>query len=396
MKKIDNFMIRIGKFLEICRIKGGIMMVGKLASTEVANRLNEWYDTIKRHEVEEATRLKSEVQQAIEEMEEDQNVLLYYNLIDSRYKQLIEQFDESKNILESVKEQTEHTETDQLLKYYYYFFCGLYEFYKRNYIKSIHSYRQAEKFLDDIPDEIEHAEFHFQLANAYYGIMQNYFSLSHAEKALEIYKKHDSYVNRQISVNMVLSFNKFALNQHNNAINLCKEAIEIASSNDIPFLKVIGYFNLGVYNEYLDNLQTARNSLETALDIDYPKDMKKDTYLAIKYMLARVLFRMDLIEEGREWLNESKKLAEEINEQTYQTKISIIQSIYLEPNESSLDDELEKLKKKKLWHDVSDLSAIAGRHFKKKEMYELATKYLVEALKAKEYTSSLQEEAERI
>ncbi|MED4163483.1 aspartate phosphatase, partial [Halalkalibacterium halodurans] len=92
----------------------------------------------------------------------------------------------------------------------------------------------------------------------------------------------------------------------------------------------------------------------------------------------------------------SKKLAEEINEQTYQTKISILQTIYLEPREAFLDDELGKLKKKKLWHDVSDLSAIAGRHFKKKEMYELATKYLVEALKAKEYTSSLQEEAERI
>lgn len=194
----------------------------------------------------------------------------------------------------------------------------------------------------------------------------------------------------------VFGHHQLGLNQHNNAINLCKEAIEIASSNDIPFLKVIGYFNLGVYNEYLDNLQTARNSLETALDIDYPKDMKKDTYLAIKYMLARVLFRMDLIEEGREWLNQSKKLAEEINEQTYQTKISILQTIYLEPNEASLDNELGKLKKKKLWHDVSDLSAIAGRHFKKKEMFKMATKYLIEALKAKENLPSLQEEAERI
>ncbi|MDY7224530.1 response regulator aspartate phosphatase [Halalkalibacterium halodurans] len=371
-------------------------MVGKLASTEVANRLNEWYDTIKRHDIEEATRRKSEVQQAIEEMEEDQNVLLYYNLIDSRYKQLIERFDESKNILESVKEQTEHTETDQLLKYYYYFFCGLYEFYKRNYIKSIHSYRQAEKFLDDIPDEIEHAEFHLQLAFAYYGIMQNYFSLSHAEKALDIYKQHDNYVSRQLSAKISIAANRFSLNQHESTILIYKEVVNTASKNNNTFLEIIGHFNLGVCYEYLDELELAKNSFETALDIDYPKDIKKDTYLAIKYMLARVLFRMDLIEEGREWLNESKKLAEEINEQTYQTKISILQSIYLEPSESFLDDELEKLKKKKLWHDVSDLSAIAGRHFKKKEMFKMATKYLIEALKAKENLPSLQEEAEKI
>ncbi|MDY7220674.1 Rap family tetratricopeptide repeat protein [Halalkalibacterium halodurans] len=370
-------------------------MVGKLASTEVANRLNEWYDTIKRHEIEEATRLKSEVQQAIEEMEEDQNVLLYYNLIDSRYKQLIEQFDESKNILESVKEQTEHTETDQLLKYYYYFFCGLYEFYKRNYIKSIHSYRQAEKFLDDIPDEIEHAEFHFQLANAYYGIDQHFFSLSHAEKAMNMYKKHDNYVNRYASAIMTIAANRFELNRHEAAISLHRKAIELAVENGHTFLEIVGHYNLGVCYEYLNKLQFAKDSFETALDIDYPQEQKKDTFLEIKYMLARVLFKMDQLEEANKWLNMSRALAEEINEETYKTKLSILHYIYLEPSELLLDKEIESLEKRNLWHDVSDSMANAARHFKKKEMYKLATKYFSDALQAKEKITSLQEEAER-
>ncbi|MED4161962.1 tetratricopeptide repeat protein, partial [Halalkalibacterium halodurans] len=107
----------------------------------------------------------------------------------------------------------------------------------------------------------------------------------------------------------IFSLNRFSLNQYEKAISLIKESIESASKNN-KFLEVIGYFDLGIYYEYLDNLEEAKNAFETALDINYPKDMKKDTYLAIKYMLARVLFRMDLIEEGREWLNQSKKLAE--------------------------------------------------------------------------------------
>jgi tetratricopeptide (TPR) repeat protein len=268
-------------------------MTGKLASSEVANRLNEWYDTIKRHDINEATRLKSEVRHGIKEMAEDESLLLYYNLIGSRYKQVIQKFDESKTILESVKEQTEQSETDQLLRYYYYFFSGLNEFYKRNYIKAIHYYRQAETFLAYIPDEIEHAEFHIYLANTYYAIDQYFFSLSHAEKALDIYHKHNHYVNRRISAKMIIAFNRFDLNQHQSAISLHEEAIELAAKHGHTFLEIVGHYNVGLCYEYLGELEKAKDRLERALDIEYRQENKKDTYLEIKYMLARVLFKMD-------------------------------------------------------------------------------------------------------
>ncbi|MED3645466.1 aspartate phosphatase [Halalkalibacterium halodurans] len=370
-------------------------MTEKLASSEVVNKLNDWYDVIKQQDVDEAAKLRSEAESLIKEMEEDQSVLLYYNLIDSRYKILLEKFDESGSILKSVKEQTEQSETDQLLRFYYYFFSGLYQLYKRNYIKAIHHYRQAEIYLTSIPDEIEHAEFHVQLANAYYGIDQNFFSLSHAEKALEIFIKHDNYVNRQISAQLIIALNRFDLNRHESAISIFKEAIETASKYDHTFLEVIGHYNLGVSYEYLNELELAKESLETALDINYPEESKKDTYLEIKYLLARTLFRMDHFEEGMEWFNTAKTLAEETNEETYQIKLSILHSIYVEANETALDDALNDLRARKLWHDVSDLTAIAARYFKKKEMYKLATKYFSEALLAKEYIPTLQEEAER-
>ncbi|SDZ11377.1 response regulator aspartate phosphatase C/response regulator aspartate phosphatase G [Evansella caseinilytica] len=370
-------------------------MVGKLASSEVANRLNEWYDTIKRHDIDEATKLKSNIQQAFDEMEEDQNVLLYYNLIDSRYKQVLQQFKESKNILVGLKEQTEQTETDRLLRYYYYFFSGLYEYYTRNYIKAIHFYRQAETFLSYIPDEIEHAEFHLQIASAYYGIDQHFFSLSHAEKALEIYTKHDNYVNRQISTTMAIAANRFELNRHESAISLHNEAIELAAKSGHVFLEIVGRYNLGICYEYLGELELAKESFETVLDIEYPREQKKDTYLEIKYMLARTLFKMDQLEEAKQWFHAAQALAEETNEETYKTKLAILHCIYIETNDSLLDEELQTLKSRKLWHDVVDSTANAARYFKKKEMYKLATKYFSEALLAKDKIPSLHEEVER-
>lgn len=369
-------------------------MVEKLASSEVANRLNEWYDTIKQQDVERASKLRNEVQEAINQMEEDQNVLLYFNLIDSRYKLLIEQFDESGSILKSVKEQSEQTETDHLLRYYYYFFSGLYEFNKRNYIHAIHYYRQAESFLNSIPDEIEHAEFHLQLAIAYYEISQNFFSLSHAQKALEIYEKHENYVNRLISTQLTIAANKLELNEHEDTESLYRKAIETASNHSHIFMKVLGYLSLGICYELQDKLEFARDCFEDALDLDYPKENKRNTYLKIKYMLARTLLKMDSLKEGREWLQSAKLLAEETNEATYQAKLMVLHSIYLEVNEAVIDESLKTLKNKKLWYDVADLSVNAARHFKKKEMYELATKYFNETLQAKQKIPTLHEEVE--
>ncbi|TES45825.1 tetratricopeptide repeat protein [Halalkalibacterium halodurans] len=369
-------------------------MVEKIASSEVANRLNEWYDTIKQQDVERASKLRNEVQEAINQMEEDQNVLLYFNLIDSRYKLLIEQFDESGSILKSVKEQSEQTETDHLLRYYYYFFSGLYEFNMKNYIQAIHYYRQAESFLNSIPDEIEHAEFHLQLAIAYYGIEQNFFSLSHAKKALEIYETHENYVNRLISTQLTIAANELDLKQYSSAETLYKKGIKTASEHNHAFMEVLGYFNLGICYEFQDKLELAKDCFEAALDIAYPQDNKRDSYLRIKYMLARTLFKMELADEAMDWFKGAQKLADETSEETYQAKLKIIYSIYKTYDQTSIDNGLEVLREKKLWHDVSDLTTNAARHFKKKEMYKLATKYFSEALLAKEKIPMLHKEVE--
>ncbi|MFP3748068.1 aspartate phosphatase, partial [Achromobacter sp. SIMBA_011] len=81
-------------------------------------------------------------------------------------------------------------------------------FYEKDFIEAINFYRIAERKLNKVPDEIERAEFHYQTASAYYEIRQNFFSLNHAEKAIQSFEAHKNYTNRVIKCTMLFAMNK--------------------------------------------------------------------------------------------------------------------------------------------------------------------------------------------
>ncbi|WOP22721.1 hypothetical protein R0I01_04580 [Bacillus pumilus] len=108
-----------------------------------------------------AEKLKAEIEQEILEMEQDQNLLLFYQLMDFRHKVMLEYFEpakkasndeEIKNLLETI----EHSQTKltDMLEYYVHFFTGMFEFEQQNYLSAIAYYRSAEKKLNLISDNI--------------------------------------------------------------------------------------------------------------------------------------------------------------------------------------------------------------------------------------------------
>ncbi|MGV2912006.1 tetratricopeptide repeat protein, partial [Bacillus safensis] len=142
----------------------------KLSSPQVGIKINEWYRQICGFHVMKAEKLKAEIEQEILEMEQDQNLLLFYQLMDFRHKVMLEYFEpakkasndeEIKNLLETI----EHSQTKltDMLEYYVHFFTGMFEFEQRNYLSAIAYYRSAEKKLNLISDDIERAEFYFKL-----------------------------------------------------------------------------------------------------------------------------------------------------------------------------------------------------------------------------------------
>lgn len=63
--------------------------MSKIASEVVATTLNDWYIAIKKQKVNESIKYYSEIKKLFDEMEEDQEVLAYYSLLEERHKMLL-------------------------------------------------------------------------------------------------------------------------------------------------------------------------------------------------------------------------------------------------------------------------------------------------------------------
>jgi|GEM_PF-5918884 len=106
---------------------------------------------------------------------------------------MTEEIEESNKLYQSIKTIGAEN-TDNMIVYYSLFFSGVYEFYKKDYVEAINFYQLAEAKLRNIPDQIEHAEFHYKIAEAYYQIDQHLISISHAQKQ-EAFSKNTRIIN---------------------------------------------------------------------------------------------------------------------------------------------------------------------------------------------------------
>lgn len=124
----------------------------KVLSSHVGVKINEWYYHIQRFNVADAEAYKEEIKTALDSMEKNQDLLLYFSLMEFRHKLMLDYLDPLKDgheradfkklTLEIKREQEKLT---GLLEYYFNFFHGMYEFENYNYLNAITFYKRAEK-----------------------------------------------------------------------------------------------------------------------------------------------------------------------------------------------------------------------------------------------------------
>lgn len=333
--------------------------------------------------------MREEIKRTLDAMEENQDVLLYFNLIDSRFKLLTERYEESGTLLKNINKTPEEIGTDNMIQYYFYFFSGMYEFYKKDFITAINFYKIAEHSLYKIPDEIEIAEFHYHLAIAYYEIRQNIFSLNHAEKALESFQAHDEYTSKTLKSKMVIAANYVDLQRFHEAEELYRKVYGEASAAGDFRSAGLACMNLGICYERHDQLLEARQCFEKALNI--PEHRQSVFSLRSKYMLSRVLYKMGLYAEARHWYQKAASLASKKEQTEFQSKLFIIHSLYEKCDPDGIDQGLKHLERQQHWSDVADLAINCAKYFKQENNYVHSAKYFEKACYAKDQIFKLTE-----
>ena len=91
--------------------------------SEITELLSNWHDSIRELDHEQSTHLFGEIQNKIDKIEENQNVLLYYSLLEFRHNMLNKDYEGSKKSLEKIEDFNKPSE--ELLNYYYNFFKAI-------------------------------------------------------------------------------------------------------------------------------------------------------------------------------------------------------------------------------------------------------------------------------
>nr|WP_257207765.1 right-handed parallel beta-helix repeat-containing protein [Bacillus toyonensis] len=133
----------------------------------ITNLLNGWYIEIRSRRILNTHRLKEIIDSNIHSIEEKQNLLLYYSLLDFRYQFVIDNLSVSKSSFDKVE--TFDMPTDNLLAYYYHFFKGI-------HTSTIGKYQIAKK-------SYEKAEFYYKVGAFHYDIYQVLQSYKKVTKA---------------------------------------------------------------------------------------------------------------------------------------------------------------------------------------------------------------------
>ncbi|MFP3791079.1 response regulator aspartate phosphatase RapA [Bacillus subtilis] len=304
-----------------------------IPSSYVGLKINEWYTHIRQFHVAEAERVKLEVEREIEDMEEDQDLLLYYSLMEFRHRVMldyIKPFGEDTSQLE-FSELLEDIEGNQykltgLLEYYFNFFRGMYEFKQKMFVSAMMYYKRAEKNLALVSDDIEKAEFAFKMAEIFYNLKQTYVSMSYAVQALETYQMYETYTVRRIQCEFVIAGNYDDMQYPERALPHLELALDLAKKEGNPRLISSALYNLGNCYEKMGELQKAAEYFEKSVSIC--KSEKFDNLPHSIYSLTQVLYKQKNGAEAQKKYREGLEIARQYSDELFVELFQFLHALY--------------------------------------------------------------------
>ncbi|WP_144459943.1 Rap family tetratricopeptide repeat protein [Bacillus pumilus] len=345
----------------------------KVLSSHVGLKINEWYYHIQRFNVPDAEANKEEIKSMLDHMEENQDLLLYFSLMEFRHKLMLDYL----NPLENGKERANFRELamkikrDQekltgLLEYYFNFFYGMYEFENYEYLNAITFYKRAEKKLSLVSDDIERAEFNYKMAEIYYHMKQTHMSMHHIAQAIECYREKDTYIVREIQCSFVIGLNYIDMGCPEKAIPHFQHALEKAADNSTKRLKGSALYNLGLSYFHNNDLSTAIKYFNESIH-----SFKEQGYEHLNrildplVMLTKSYFKSEQSDLGLYALNYGIELAEKLKDDIFINTFVMLRSLYIDNNVNRITESMAYLESKSFFANLEDLAKDAVKHYNK-------------------------------
>ncbi|QCU17588.1 tetratricopeptide repeat protein [Bacillus altitudinis] len=360
----------------------------KVLSSHVGVKINEWYKMIRQFSVPDAEILKAEVEQEIERMEEDQDLLIYYQLMCFRHQIMLDyiqpvDFNKNRPSISTLLEQIESSQEKLtgMLEYYNLFFTGMYEFSNKEYVEAIKYYRKAENKLGVVTDEIEKAEFHFKVAEAYYIMKQTHVSMHHILKAMEIYEEYDLYKVRKIQCSFVIAGNYDDMKCSEKALPHLEKSLKMAKETKNNRLISSAYYNLADCYECLGNTDRAIYFCEKAVQIN--ENERYDNLPHSLYFLSSLLMKKGDYKQGKNILDYGLSISIQYQDELYKQLFHFIEALYVDKvNVDQIKQVFHFLDENKIYAYLEELSYDVADMFKSKDDHEAANEFLMKMLDA--------------
>ncbi|EOO24713.1 hypothetical protein ICM_06470 [Bacillus cereus BAG1X2-3] len=346
---------------------------------QITHLLNEWYQEIRARHVDAAQLLKQEIENKIHDIEENQTILLYYSLLDFRHQYLIDSLSISKD---SFKQSDAYkTPTDDFLSYYYHFFKAIHSNVTGNHSLAKIHYDKAEYLLETIPDEIEHAEFHYELAIFYCHTHKSILCINHVMKAKDIFSKHPGY---ELKV-------AFCNNLYGLACTHLKEW-ELAEEHFISamdtFQKENLEYNILIVRHNLGFMYATQNLSEVALRYLSEVNQKLPSDYKAVFIEAREHYKLGEHQIAQELIKKGLQLSTQLGIEGYIHHFKILEKMNLNSCATDIEktilEGISYFEREELYEYINEYTEKLAVQFYKENNHKKASYYFYEASKASE------------
>lgn len=354
-----------------------IMSVSVKGNEQLTSLLNDWYRSMLSQQVIKATNLKKKIDEKISKLStepnqehQDQNLLLYYSLLEFRYNVLTDSLGIQQNSFDAISDYD--MPTDHFLRFYYHFFKSIHSTFISNFTEAEEHYKLAEKILVDIPDEIEHAEFYYRIATFYHHTYNMLASIEYANKSRVIFSKYEGYEVKTAFCNSLLGGCCIYLKQYEQAEEYLHCAIDLLQKNKVEDSLLYVKSTMGwLYSDQSMSTLAIRHLSEVTEKIP--------THFKAIFLQAKEHYKLGEQSTASKLIVKGLKICREIHNEEYMHHFFILKSL----NENIPLEELEKIiqegilyfEKEELWEYVVEYAELFATKCRQLENHKKVSDY---------------------